>query len=69
MEGEGPPGARVVMRREPGTSVILNARLRAPVEVAKHADKALRITCFNEANEPATYLLRVSELFMVRKRL
>jgi hypothetical protein len=51
--------ARVVMRREPGTSVLINARLKAPVvTAAKHADKALRLTCLDETGQPSTFLFR-----------
>ena len=51
--------ARVVMRREPGTSVLINARLKAPVTAAKHAEKAFRLTCLDESGQPSTFLFRV----------
>lgn len=52
--------ARVVMRREPGTSVLINARIKSPVvTAAKHADKALRFTCLDENGQPSTFLFRV----------
>lgn len=59
--GEEPAAAaRVVMRREPGTSVLINARLKPPVvAAAKHADKALRLTCLDEKGQPSTFLFRV----------
>lgn len=50
--------ARVVMRREPGTSVLINTLLKEPVGVAKHADKALRLTCLDEGGVPSTFLFR-----------
>ncbi len=50
--------ARVVMRREPGTSVLINTLLKEPVGVAKHADKALRLTCLDESGQPSTFLFR-----------
>ena len=58
-EAQGQGQARLVMRREPGTSVILNVRLREPVSAAKHADKALRLTFLDEG-KPSTHLLKVS---------
>jgi hypothetical protein len=50
--------ARIVMRREPGTSVLINTLLKEPVGVAKHADKALRLTCLDENGMPSTFLFR-----------
>lgn len=50
--------ARVVMRREPGTSVLINTLLKEPVGAAKHADKALRLTCLDEGGVPSTFLFR-----------
>jgi hypothetical protein len=50
--------ARVVMRREPGTSVLINTLLKEPVGAAKHAEKALRLTCLDEAGVPSTFLFR-----------
>lgn len=58
--GQVPAAARVVMRREPGTSVLINARIKPPlVTAAKHADKALRFTCLDEKGQPSTFLFRV----------
>lgn len=58
--GEAPAAARVVMRREPGTSVLINARIKPPVvTAAKHAEKALRLTCLDEKGQPSTFLFRV----------
>jgi hypothetical protein len=62
---EGRQSARLVMRREskpggPGTTVILNTHLRGKVGVAKHAEKALRVTCFSDTGAPVTYLMKVS---------
>lgn len=50
--------ARLVMRREPGTTVLINALLKDPVGVAKHAEKALRLTCLDEKGQPSTFLFR-----------
>ena len=57
-DGSSSAPARVVMRREPGTSVLINTLLKEPVGVAKHADKALRLTCLDENGVPSTFLFR-----------
>ena len=57
-DGSSSAPARVVMRREPGTSVLINTLLKEPVGVAKHADKALRLTCLDEGGVPSTFLFR-----------